>query len=75
MLNTLIIAFAIFLGILIGVDMIKNPQSYRNIALRLRDSYWQCYFYPGRVLHAYAHTPRHSRSKPLPDFMRHWHLL
>lgn len=74
MLNTLITGFAVFLGILVGVDMVKNPQSYRNIMLRLRDGFWHCYFYPGRLAYAYVYTPRHSRSKPVPDFMSHWHL-
>ena len=74
MVNTVIVAFAVVLAILTGVDMAKNPQSYRNIPLRFGDACRSLYFWPSRLAGAYMYMPRHSTSDPLPEFMRSWHL-
>lgn len=65
-------------ALLIGVDMAKNPQSYRNIGLRISDGCRVLWFWPMHFRTARNYVPRHSLAERLntePDFMRAWHLL
>lgn len=45
-----------------------------DIGLRVNDGLQSLVRWPKRLQKAYGHTPRHSRSHPLPTFMRTWHL-
>lgn len=64
------------LAVLLGVDMKKNPQSWRNIPLRFGDVCRSLYFWPGRLRDAHRYRPLHShRNRSLPAFMATWHLL
>lgn len=58
---------------LIGVDVAKNPQSYRNIGLRFGDGCRHLWFWPGRLAGAREYHGRHRRHDPLPSFMHSWH--
>lgn len=73
-ITKLLWGLAAFFSILLVVDMVKNPQSWRNIPLRFGDSCRSLYFWPGRLGDAYRYTARHSKSKPIPDYMSSWHL-
>lgn len=70
-------AVAVVATVLIGVDVAKNPQSYRNIGLRISDGCRVLWFYPMHLRVVRHYVPRHSlaeRMNTLPDFMRTWHL-
>ena len=77
MLNTLITAFAVLLSVLIGVDMVKHPQSYRNIGLRISDGCRVLWFWPMHYRAVRRYVPRHSlaeRMNTKPSYMNTWHL-
>lgn len=58
--------------VLIGVDVTKNPQSYRNIGLRFGDGCRSLWFWPTRLSDAREYHGRHRLRDPLPEFMRCW---
>lgn len=64
--------FGIVSAALIGVDVRKNPQSYRNIGLRFGDGCRNLWFWPARLSSAHGYVGRHRFGDPIPDFMRHW---
>jgi hypothetical protein len=45
-----------------------------DIGLRVNDGLQALVKWPRRLQQAYRHTPRHSRNRPLPGFMKTWHL-
>lgn len=65
-------SMGIIVSSLIGVDVAKNPQSYRNVGLRIGDGCRHLWFWPGRLGDAHAYYGRHRRNDPVPSFMRHW---
>lgn len=70
-------AIAAVTTVLIGVDVAKNPQSYRNIGLRLSDGCRVLWFWPMHLRAVRGYVPRHSLAERLnmePEFMRTWHL-
>ena len=77
MMTTLWAAVGTLILTLIGVDVAKNPQSYRNIGLRISDGCRVLWFWPMHYRAARDNVPRHSLAERLntkPDFMRTWHL-
>lgn len=65
-------AIGLIVLILMGVDMVNNTQSYRNIGLRFGDGCRSLYFWPGRLVVASRYTGRHRRHDPVSAFDRHW---
>jgi hypothetical protein len=63
---------SVIVSLLIGVDVVKNPQSYRNIGLRFGDSCRHLWFWPRRLIDAYLYEPIHRKGHPVPEFMRGW---
>ncbi len=63
---------AVLITILIGVDVVKNPQSYRNIGLRFGDGCRHLWFWPGRLSDAHRYTGRHRKHDAVSAFDRHW---
>jgi hypothetical protein len=66
-----------FASVLIGVDVRKNPQSYRNVPLRFGDTCRSLWFWPGNLVAAHASTykPKHRKKDlAVPDYMRSWRL-
>lgn len=62
---------------LIGVDVRKNPDSYRNVSLRFGDGCRSLWFWPGMLVaaHTSPHKPKHRKKDlEVPDFMRSWRL-
>jgi hypothetical protein len=66
------VVIGFIVSVLIGVDVAKNPQSYRNLGLRLSDGCRSLWFWPGRLNDTLGYHGRHRRNDPLPDFMWCW---
>jgi hypothetical protein len=82
------IAFIVFVATVIGMDVRRNPQSYRDLGLFFGDVYWTIYFWlkmwPAAVVKAHRYEPRHASSRLPGDklmftaaarqrFMSAWH--
>lgn len=59
-------------AVVIGIDMRRNFQSYRNFGQWVSDMYWSIGFavqnWPAALLKAHMYSPRHSRHKTRPWF-------
>lgn len=72
-----IITAASLATVLIGADVRKNPQSYRDVPLRIGDICRSLWFWPGNLVaaHTSQYKPRHRKKDlAVPDFMRSWRL-
>lgn len=70
-------ALAVVIATVIGVDVTKNQQSYRNIGLRIGDASRILWFWPMHLRTVRRYVPRHSlaeRMNSTPGFMSSWHL-
>jgi hypothetical protein len=65
-------AIGAIVSVTMGADVVRNPQSYRDVWLRIKDGLAPRESWPKRLVNAHMYPARHRLGDPLPSFMRSW---